>query len=88
MSANSIRTGKCKRCATQFDYELFPVEGNTDPASKRLFDCPLCTEPLFHVSALSILGIREIGKPILTKEAISANARNLSEGLNARVAAT
>ncbi len=84
MTANNIGTGKCKSCSTQFDY--VPIDGNTDPASKRLLNCPLCTEPLFHLNAISILGIRKITGSGSEEEAVSVNANNVADGLRARVA--
>ena len=51
-----IKIGKCRVCATDFDYEPHSPQSHIP---RELHFCPVCKEPLFHVSAVTIEGIHQ-----------------------------
>jgi hypothetical protein len=61
MDTKEIRTGKCRTCGVEFEYEVYPSQLRI--GRMGLFLCPRCTEPLFHICALSLLGIRMNSNP-------------------------
>lgn len=56
MNAKEVRIGKCRSCGAEFDYEVYPPP--VESGMMVLFSCPRCTEPLFHICAFSLLGLR------------------------------
>jgi len=62
-----MKVGKCKWCTTEFDYVTRSPQSQI---AGELHYCPLCKEPLFHISALSIGGIQR--DPTQTKTRVAA----------------
>ena len=63
-----MKIGKCKCCATEFDYETRPTQSQIP---EELHYCPICKEPLFHINALSIVGIRRNPTQTNTRPAVA-----------------
>jgi len=63
-----LKIGKCKWCATEFDYVTRSPQSQTNG---ELHFCPLCKEPLFHIRAVTIGNILRDPRRAKTQSAVA-----------------